>query len=1023
MTGLKGRLGVVVGVLGAIAAPAVAQTRATTADLSGTVWDQSRAVLPGATVTFTNVETGLVRTAITEADGRFVVPAVQVGTYTLVAELSGFDPYRLEGVLVSLGTSIAFDITLRVSGTEESVTVTAESPLVEVQKTAVSTVVSQRQIESLPINGRNFISFSIITPGVSTDQTPQQGASATSGLTFAGQRARSNNITVDGVDNNDATVGSVRATFSQEAVREFQVLTNSYSAEFGKATGGVVNIVTKSGTNNVDGSAFFYYRDKSLNARGHFEDFDPAGNRIDAAKAPFSQKQFGGTIGGPIRRDKTFFFASVERLDVSTSNFVNIDDRTIIRHPVSPALSLCPAGQTCTAAQILRNAGFPVETGNVPYAVESTQFLAKIDQQLKPTQNLSFRVNVADDLNENLEPFGGLVARSRAAALDSRDWMVAASHTAVISTKIVNELRFQLASRDQVVYSLDPTCNGICDMETEGGPTLEVTGFASVGRQRFTPQPRENIRYQVLDTFSYYAGDHQLKTGLDFSFIDHKSQSLPLHFGGRYIFRDLALTLVPGLPPFPVSPIQAVALGVPAAYVQGYGDSSGPYPYKDLSFFVQDDWRVSSRLTLKAGLRYQNQYWPDFTYDVPGYDGTYAFPRDSNNFAPRLAASFDPTGSGKTSVHGAYGLFFDNHITGVAGITDLIDGADKVRTFVAALNANPALSDQRAILAWSSPGRRLPEAVLGTYPSLVISIDPGLQTPYAHHASVGVDRELPGELALSANFVYVRGNNQLGTIDYNPVIPSLITTGRLRPVDTPGRPLSSASVLQYTSFGETWYRGFTASLSKRFSRSYQLMASYTLSKAEDNSTDYQSAFVPQDNGAGRDPADPNGLPVGFDPNDEKGPSLQDQRHRLVVSGLYVFPWDIHASFILTAASGRPYNVRAGADTNNDGNGGADAPDRPWTTPGDLSTRIGRNVGEMPAQSTFDLRLTKRFRLGERAAFDAIFEVFNLFDRTNYIGVNEVFGTGAYPSNPLSTFGQYTQAGPPRQMQLAARLSF
>jgi hypothetical protein len=570
---------------------------------------------------------------------------------------------------------------------------------------------------------------------------------------------------------------------------------------------------------------------------------------------------------------------------------------------------------------------------------------------------------------------------------------------------------------------LDPTCSGICDTEAEGGPTLEVTGWASVGRHRFTPQPRKNLRYQFLDTFSYYAGNHQIKTGLDFSFIDHKSQSLPLHFGGRYIFRDLALTLVPGLPPFPVSAIQAVALGVPAAYVQGYGDSGAPYTYSDLSFFVQDDWRVSSRLTVKAGLRYQNQYWPNVSYEVRGYPGTYSFPSDNNNFAPRVAASFDPVGNGRTSIHGAYGLFYDNHITSVAGITDLIDGADKVRTFVAALNANPALSDQRAIVAWNSPGRRLPEAALGAYPSLVISMDPGLETPYAHHASAGVDRELGRDMALSVNFVYVRGHNQLGTIDYNPVIPSLIATGRLRPEDTPGRPLSSASILQYTSFGETWYRGFTASLNKRMSDNYQFLVSYTLSKAEDNSTDFQSAFVPQDNGAGRDPADLNGLPVGFDPNAEKGPSLQDQRHRFVVSGLYLFPWDIQASFILTAASGRPYNIRSGADTNNDGNGGADAPDRPWTTPGDLSTRIGRNAGEMPTQSTLDLRVTKRFRFGEQAAFDAMFEVFNLFNRTNYTGINEVFGIGAYPGSPVPTFGQHTQAGPPRQIQLAVRLSF
>ena len=202
---------------------------------------------------------------------------------------------------------------------------TSDAPVVDPQKTVVSSVISREQIQHLPINGRSFIGFSLLAPAVVTDRTPQQGASGTSGLSFAGQRARSNNITVDGLDNNDSTIGSVRATFSQEAVREFQVLTNSYSAEFGKASGGVVNIVTKSGTNTMAGNLFFFLRDSALNSKDHFERFDPAGQPIDREKAPYSQKQYGGTLGGPIRRDRTFYFLSYERLDIAAHNFVTID--------------------------------------------------------------------------------------------------------------------------------------------------------------------------------------------------------------------------------------------------------------------------------------------------------------------------------------------------------------------------------------------------------------------------------------------------------------------------------------------------------------------------------------------------------------------------------------------------------------------------------------------------------------------------------------------------------------------------
>jgi hypothetical protein len=619
------------------------------------------------------------------------------------------------------------------------------------------------------------------------------------------------------------------------------------------------------------------------------------------------------------------------------------------------------------------------------------------------------RFNYADQLNENIEPFGGIVAKSRAAALDAKDSMAAVSHTAVSGTSVVNELRFQFARRDQTIDSLDPNCGGPCVREDQGGPTLEVLGVASVGRQRFTPQPRLSDRYQVLDTLSYYAGTHQLKSGFDFNYIDNPNGRLPLHFGGRYIFA--ALPAIPGLLPVPVSAIQAVALGLPARYVQGYGDSLGPYLYKDISLFAQDDWRVKPNLTFKLGVRYQNQLWPDIRYNVAGF-GPYTFPSDQNNVAPRLSVAWDPLSDQKTSVHASYGIFYDNHITSVVGITEGISGGDKVRTFVAGLPTSVA--------AWNAPGRKLPEP--GTaYPSLVISIDPGLQTPYAHHVSAGFDREVRNQVSLSASVVYARGFKQLGTIDYNPVVPSL-GAGR-RPEDVGGRAGTSASVLQYTSFGETWYRGLTLSLTRRFTDRYQFLASYTLSKAEDNSTDFQSAFVPQRMGLGRSAADPTGLPVGFTPDDEKGPSLQDQRHRFVWSGLYVAPGAVQVSSIVTVASGRPYNILAGADLNGDGDGGTSSPDRARQNPASDATSIGRNTGVMPYQATVDVRVSRRFRLSGKVGVEGLVEVFNLFNRTNFVEINNIFGTGAYPSSPLPAFGQFNQAGAPLQVQVAAKLYF
>jgi hypothetical protein len=988
-----------------------AQARLTGADLEGTVRDESGAVLPGATVTAVNVATNLTRTVTTDAHGHFVIPALPPGRYRISSELAGFARSTRENVNLLLGQSLDIDFSLKLAGTQEEITVAAEAPIVDVHDTSVSEVVGQQQIDNLPINGRNFISFSVITPGVTLDLTPQQGASATSGLSFAGQRARSNNIMVDGLDNNDAVVGAVRAVFSQEAIREFQVLTNSYSAEFGKASGGVVNIVTKSGTNEFHGNAFFFLRDEGLNSKDHFEKFDVFGNPIDRAKAPFSAYQYGGTLGGPFKKDKTFFFLSVERVDLEASNFVTISE---------------------AAAAVLNQKGFPVKTGANPFDFKQTQLLAKLDHQWNPDSSLVFRASYSNTLNQNIEPFGGLVAKSRGAEQDRRDWSFSVAQTDILSNRWVNEARVQYARQDQKINALDPNCGGSVDLSStyrstclrddQGGPTLEVLGVASVGRQRFTPQPRVNDRIQFTDTVSFFGGSHQVKAGFDFNWIDNHDQALPLHFGGRYLFAPL-----PAIPALgiltPLTAIQALAADLPAAYIQGYGQGAIPYDYKDLSIFLQDEWRVSRKLTIKPGIRYQKQFWPGVQYDVSNLNGTrlqYSFPQDSNNFAPRISFAFDPRGDGKTSVHAAYGIFFDNHITGIVGITDGIDGsASGVRTLVLRFPAS--------IAPWRAPGHRLPEPATA-FPSLVINIDPGLETPYAHQVAAGIDRALGRDFAVSANFLYVRGKHQLGTIDYNPVVPSL-GAGR-RPNDVGGRAGTSASVLQYTDFGETWYRGVTVAINKRFSRRYQFLISYTYSEAEDNSTDFQSAFIPQSNGFGRNPADPTGLPLGFNPALERGPATWDQRHRFVLSGLYQFPGEVQLSTIVTAASGRPFTPIAGADLNGDGDGGAiPGPDRARRNPADINTSVGRNSENLPWQFNVDLRVSKRFKVGKSGGIEPVFEVFNLFNRTNYSEVNNAFGTGAFPGSPARdaqgrvTYGTFTQALPPRQIQLAVKLSF
>ena len=279
-----------------------------------------------------------------------------------------------------------------------------------------------------------------------------------------------------------------------------------------------------------------------------------------------------------------------------------------------------------------------IETGHVPFVEHSNAFLARIDHQFGADRNLIARANYAGANNENAEPWGGLAARSRGAVIESKDLAVASSYAHVLSRRMLNEVRGQYAYRDQSVLALDPRCPMPCTAENQGGPTVGITGVAAFGRQQYTPQLRAPKLWQVVDTLTFNGPSHSLKAGLDLRYIDTPA-SLPLAFGGQFAFS--ALPLIPGLTPAPVSGIQAFALGIPAVYFQGYGDSDAGYSYKELSGFVQDDWKVGSALTVKAGLRYQLSLWPRLHLTPPGLEA-YTFPRDYNDLAPRLAFALRP---------------------------------------------------------------------------------------------------------------------------------------------------------------------------------------------------------------------------------------------------------------------------------------------------------------------------------------------------------------------------------------------
>jgi hypothetical protein len=972
-------------------APLAAQTGVTGGALTGTVRDEAGQTVAGVAVTLVGEGSGVSRNATTDGSGRYALAGVPVDTYRLSLQAPGFGPLVREGLVVSVGETLVVDATLALARSE-TISVVREGAGVVSHGAAVSALVGSRALENLPTNGRDFVAFSLLTPGVVAERAPPTGPTTSSGLSFVGQRARSNQILVDGFGNDDVFTGGVAALFSQDAVREFQVIAGSAPAEFGHASGGTVNTVTKSGTNAWHGSTFLFLRDEALNAKEHFEEFDVFGNPIDAPKAPFHQRQWGATLGGPLQRDRTFAFLAYERLSTDAANIVTID----------PGV-----------AGALEAAGFPVALGSVPYRVDTTSALAKLEHAFAREHRLAFRAHLSQRTNENVEPFGGIVARSRGAVQERTDWGLALTATDLFGSGWLNEARLQVVSGDQGVYGLDPRCDGPCRDVLEGGPEVSLPGLAVVGRQLNTPQLRSNLDLRLADTLTRISGAHTIKAGFDLDLI-WRDGVFAQDFGGRFAFT--ALPAIDGITPRPLTALEAFEAGLPSLYFQGYGGTTTSGTSRLFSAFVQDRWQVTSRFTLEAGARYQRYALglaPVTVSDLAGTTLTYPVP-DRGDLAPRVSLTFDPTGSGRSSLRAAYGVFHEDPLLAVAYVTEVVDGQT-----LRLLRAGLPLSAQ----AWSSPGHRLPEPA--PFPSTVQVAGPGLRAPFSRQLSIGWTQELGHGTSLSVDGVVARGKHLLGIVDYNPLVPAL-GPGR-RPNDDDGRPGTSTSVNQFTNYGESWYRGLVLSLRKRMSHGFEGLASYTLSDAEDTVSDmFGQANVAEDPGFGRDPLDPAGPPAGFAPDSFRGPAAVDQRHRFVLSAFAALPYELELSAVVSVGSGRPFTALSGVDGNGDG---LPAGDRARRDPLDPTSRVQRNAERLPGTATVDARLARRFDLWRGVSLQVLVEAFNLLDRVNYSEVNNVFGPGAFPDEPQRdsvgrvTYGRFTRAYPPRQVQLAARLTF
>jgi outer membrane receptor protein involved in Fe transport len=988
--------------IGLFATAAFAQSEATTGNIEGRVLDPNGAVVPNATVTAKNIATGFERTVTTDSEGNYRIILLPPGTYNVSATASGFARTPIGNIPVTVGGKTPLDIGLAVSGANVDVLVRDDAAAVETTRTSVATTINDRSIQNLPINGRNFQDFSTLSPGVIRD--PRGGD-----LSVGGQRGTLNSLQVDGVDNNNTFFGQALGRggvrppyqFGEESVQEFQVNQNGFSAEFGRAGGAVINVVTKSGTNNFHGNLFEYFRDESLNANDPITKANESRRGQPNKRPPFRINQFGGSVGGPIKRDKAFFF------------FTYDGQRSNIPQPLDvPNLSTAPAA----AQAILLPKLNTYQTGR-----DQNVFLGKADVTLNQKNQLSLRYNHQGFNGVNNENNGPLSAEEHSGDSRVQSDTFSGSLTSTLTKKVVNETRFQIA-RDR-----EP---GLANSDQPEAVINTGAGNLSIGRNNFSPRETTIKRFQVIDNVTYVSGRSSYKFGLDFNF-DRVFNFFPGLFSGSYTFPSFA----------------AFANNTPSAYTQNFPgpNTTGATTHPNISeyaLYAQDDLRVTPKLTLNLGARYDYEKMacppvqnPDPLLLSNGVN-TANCPSDKKDIAPRFGFSYSP--DEKTVVRGGFGIYYGITPAIIIGTAHSQNGIN-----VTGINLNVA---QLAALGLAYPNiLTAPPAGISSNPNLYF-FAPDYKQPYVEQGRIGFEREVAKNLSLSVTYLYYHGLRLTRTRDINlfAPVPTVFTDANgvsytflrfpsARPISrAAGTGQSYNRISVFESGARSVYNGLAVQATQRFTHGFQFIAAYTYSKAKDDRPDQTTVVVGAD--------DSKIVQNQINPEDDFARSDTDLRHRFVFSPVYDtgrFRWsdnrfaravlsDYTLSGIIQAQSGSPYSAFVGNDPNNDGNRSNDR------LPGTV-----RNQFTTPAVFQVDARVTRNIAFNETMRLRLILEAFNVFNHPNVVTVNNTifnlsgttlvapsfvtaFGTPRSFSSPAS--GTTTFATP-RQLQLAIKFDF
>lgn len=870
-------------------------------DVGGTIFgrvgDESGQALPGAAVSARSVGTSLTRRTVSDAGGLYRLVALPVGTYELTIALAGFATEVRLGVRVLVGQQSELNFGLKVAAVAETVSVQADVPIVESTKSAIGANITTRQIDELPLTDRNFASLVFLAPGIT------QSVTETTNISAAGSNGSANTFLVDGLSNDQDALGDIRGDFSPDAIGEFEVLSSQYAAEYGQASGAIVNVVTRSGTNDFHARAAGYYRADSLAAGDPFAQRD-----IDTGekeKTPFDQWILSLSGGGPIVKDKVFFFGSYEQTWRDETAVVGVD----------PAL--------------LVSLGLPSDTA-VPRGLREPRVVAKIDVHPTNSQTLMLRFRLDDPKTTNDSvgeiAAGAVVTEQAGFTLKTNNTDYAAAHSWIISPEVANEARFQFARQSN--DALDSNCPGCAFIQR---PTVIY------GKLPNQPQSFTEDRYEVLDSMSLnlFGGDHFVKAGFDYSRVNIDA-FVPQNFDGAFIFTTDA----------PFDPNDQSTY--PFIYQVGSGNPNISLRNNIVGLYVQDQWRAASNLTFNIGLRWD-------------YEDQVYTKHDWNNFGPRIHFAWDPGRDGKTSVRGGFGIYYDQVLLNVPLLATIFEpGRFNFQTILFPGYPDPLVGGQQVPIP---------------LPPNVSILDRGNQTPSKNVASLGVQRELLPDMAVSGDFVYARSYHLLMLRDNNAPTQGVY----------PDPNVGVAYEPQTRGRGE--YMAFQLGLTKRFGQSLGVQLAYTLARTRDNTDGSQ--YTPSDN---------------FNIDVDYGPGSNDIRHTLNAAVDWRGPWGIEVGASGSLLSSPPYNIITGTDDNGD------------TYISDRPAGVERNSGRGATLWTMNLRLAKSIAIGP-TSLQLIMEAFNVFNHTN--------PTGYVGNMQSSTFGRPTRSAPgafgPRQIQFGLRL--